>query len=509
MNLKLKKIKKSGILLIFLFLLGVLSIPNINTEEKQFITSPINAGIDDIGINFDEVDCYTIFEEYLYFVNSNGFLYEVNLQFINEPLVVLLYSGLEDVRDIAAFIDESGYREFYFTTINSITHLTMSPLNYETIYLTLATPRYISVYYAYYVVGDSVVVRMYGVWIDWSDRVYYFMEGDLVPTEITPDNFDTDYTSYHPKTIQVGDSHILLFNSTNFFLYEVRFYTSPVIQKYAISGLRKAYLDESRGSIIYAIDPSNDDGIYDGQIFRYNYDTGITTLIKDGCKYPVDIYTTPNFIYWLEQGYWSDQGAIYRNSYFLTNDYPNGFFSVVSKTEQFPYRFIVYNDDWSTGAGKSVYWSAHYGVFITTSFDQDAPYWENQDWISSSGNTFDDDWVIYWKAPVDLNEITGYQLLVSNDPSFNEFQSYYTDETEYTFLNNNYGSYYYKLVVNDSNFQRLANEVESNILNINYLEPDDPEPLPSTPTIPGYSFIIFVILLGIGMIIRKKKLILI
>lgn len=370
-------------------------------------------------------------------------------------------------------------------------------MNYETIYDTSTTAKFISVFYEEF----FSIRKIFLVWIDLTNKVYFFEEGDVSPTEITPPNFNEDYGSY-TKNIQIGESKILLFNRTHIFLYE-DYGTSFDQTFYGGNNILKAFLDEQREYVVYAVDVR--DGNRDGKIYRLDYNTGISTLIKDGCDIPVDIYCTTNFIFWLESG-WMDSGAkISRNSYYYDDEHPLGFYSKVSKIESSSVRLMAYEDSMDTKRkGKCVYFDRFDGLFIINNKDDESPYWEYDDWITPDYNTTDDDWTIRWNVPIDLNIIPGYEIRVYMTPDLFGFNQYFTEDTELTFSDMDYGSYYFKIIVNDSEHYLEMNEAESGILNINYyVSILDPPPF---IFIPGFNAILFpAILLGIAFAAKKIK----
>jgi len=437
-------------------------------------------------------DIFVICLDTLYFYNStnNGTLYKVYLN--QQPFTPLIVRGyLGDVRDIDASYGPNGDLIFLATAEynNGIMKLNTSTLVYQKILSSQWVPQKLSVSFDY---------RFNSMIITWrtASNVFYWDTGDFTIYNIGPD-------FYGVIDVQYSRDYVLYYNSTEIRLYNT---LSDSITFYIWDdGITSAFLDTLRDYIIYAQD--DDYGTTpDGRIVQFDYIHSSFTNIKLNVDYPVSVWCTPNYVFWLERGYWSDHSMIYRYSYYY-NAPDIHYYSKVSRAHGVYWadRIEFQREQYSNQHIFGVYWG-YQQLYVINGSDITPP--DNIDWVTNNNTITYDHWSITWWNSYDLNEIEEYELHVSNMANFSIYDTYLISESEssstsYDFANMDYGVYYYRIRASDTMEQPNLSEW-SDILQISYNDPGNGDP--GIFGIPGYQFLILFLssFAVIGLIIFKK-----
>ena len=464
-------------------------LPKTSDYDDESPGSKIPGAIDDI---------FVLCLDTLYFYNStnNGTLYKVYLN--QQPFVPLVVRGhLGDVRDIDASYGPNGDLIFLATTEynNGIMKLNTSILVYQKIVSSQWIPQKLSVEYW----SMSGFERIDLTWRTTSN-VFYWNSNDEIIKNIGPDfNGVID--------VQYSDIYVLYYNSTEIRLYNRL--SDSIAQYIWDDGITCAFLDTSRDYIIYAQDDDYET-TPDGRIVQFDYIHSNVTNIKLNVDYPVSVWCTPNYIYWLERGYWSSHSMIYRYSYYY--DSPDiHYYSKVSRAHGVSWadRIEFQSEQGSTQHVLGVYWG-YQQLYVVAGSDINPP--DKIEWMTSNNTVTDNSWSITWWNSYDLNDINEYELRVSNTVDFSIYDTYMISESElsytsYSFSDIDYGVYYYKIRVSDTMEQPNLSEW-NDILQISYPSPDNGDPLDNGDPfeIPGYQFLVLFLssFAAIGAIIVKK-----
>ena len=493
-----KKIK----ILIYMFLLPVFvglftfipvrSDPIYTTRENLPYTSDYYDESPGVKIPGAIDDIFVICRDTLYFYNStnNGTLYKVYLN--QQPFTPLVVRGhLGDVRDIDASYGPNGDLIFLATAEynNGIMKLNTSTLVYQKIISSQFIPQKLSVSYDY---------RFSSMFITWrtASNVFYWDTVDYTIYNIGP-NF------YSVIDVQYSEIYVMYYNSTEIRLYST---LSDSITHYIWDdGITSAFLDTSRGYIIYAQDDDYDT-TPDGRIIQFDYIHSIFTNIELNVDYPVSVWCTPNYVFWIERGYWSGRSMIHRYSYYY--DSPDiHYYSKVSRAHGVSWadRIEFQSEQYSNQHVLGVYWG-YQQLYIINGSDITPP--DKIEW-DTNNNTFTyDHWSITWRNSYDLNDIDEYELQVSNTINFSIYNTCMILESElsytsHSFTDMDYGVYYYRIRASDMMEQPNLSEW-SEILQISY---SPPAPDTGNPfAIPGYQFLVLFLssFAMIGLIIVKK-----
>ncbi|HEC38087.1 hypothetical protein LCGC14_0762000 [marine sediment metagenome] len=506
----MKKSNRS-ILIFNMILLLSYSIASISADYvlKEMQTTTIEEDIQSSGfieisygvnISGTEDGIFSLCRDNLYFYNAtnNGSIYRVNLNSL--PFTPILVRGnLGNVYDIDAAYEISGDLIYLATAEynNAIMELNTNTLVYKKIVSSTWIPRELSVEYW----NNLGFERIDLTWRT-ASNVFYWNSLDNIIENIGPDFFGV-------IDVQYSEKFVLYYNSTEIRLYD-RLLDSIELYIYD-TGITSAFLDTSRDYIIYAQD---DDYDYDadGKIVQYDYANTLVDYIYLNLDYPVDVWCTANYIYWVERGYWSGSSMIYRYSYYY-NSPDTHYYSKVSKIginqwiDRMEFQNMQYLDD-----KLGVYWVDYYGLFVINGADRIPP--EKIEWMSGGVNETVytvNDWSVSWWNSEDLNGIEDYELLVSKTDNFSNYDTYWVSESEgfiYTsleFSDMEYGDYYYKIRARDTIGTDSSEESNigewSDTFHISYPTPESD----GISTIAGYPLLFISVISLVTMLFISKK----
>ncbi len=394
------------------------------------------------GVNIPgtEDGIFSLCIDNLYFYNTtnNGSIYRVNLN--SQPFTPSLIRGnLGDVYDIDASYGPNGDMVFLATAEynNAIMKFNTSILAYQKVVSSTWIPRELSVDF------DYRFGRIDLSWVTVSNVFYWNTVDQIIK------NIGSDF--YSVLDVQFSDIYVLYYNSTEIRLYN-RLSDSIELNIYD-TGITSAFLDSSREYIIYAQDDDYEN-VADGKIVQYDYANTLVDYIYLNLDYPVDVWCTSNYIYWVERGYWSGNSLIYRYSYYY--DSPNThYYSKVSKIGVNQWIDRIEFQDMQFGYDKfGVYWVDYNGLFVINGADRTSP--EKVEWMGTNENYTSNHWDVSWWNSEDLNGIEDYELIVSETEDFSIYDTNWVSESEiysYTsleFSDMEYGDYYYKIRARDT-----------------------------------------------------------
>jgi len=445
--------------------------------------------------------CQGYEHSYLYFYNTSldGSLYRIDLDnYLFTP--TLIRGNLGNVYDIDSAYAPYGDMIFFATSEydNAIMKMNVSLLVYEKILSSAWTPLKLSVDYDYRF--ESMII----VWIT-ASNVFYWNNVDQII-----ENIETDF--FNVIDIQCDWNDILYYNDEEIVLYDAWEFANPhEIARINDAGITSAFLDESREYIIYSQDDDPSSSIKDGKVIQFDYSDFSVTTIQSGIDYPVSVWCTGNYIYWLEKAYWSSRSMIYRYSYYY--DSPDiHYYSKVSRAHGVSWADrIEFENDFNQNQ-LGVYWGYNQ-LYVINSSDITPP--DTIEWMGSLDIISDYDyWDITWWNSWDLNEIKEYELIMSKTENFSTYDTFLIQESElsytsFDFLDMEYGNYYYKIRAID-NIDRVNENYPnigewSDILHVSYLEPESEQLLPE---ISGYSILLIglaIVIVTLLLIIKSKR----
>lgn len=496
--------KKKKIELLVLFGIFILSFLTFFMHGISFDDDGIDTRLLKTNDYYDEIpgipivgttdNIFTLCKDNLYFYNSdnNGSIYRVNLN--NQPFTPLLVrGGLGVVYDIDASYGPNGDMVFLATAEynNAIMKFNTSILAYQKVISSTWIPQKLSVNFDY---------RFENMFIAWrtASNVFAWNSVYKILRNIGPDFFGV-------IDVQCDGYDVLYYNSEEILIYSTSS-TIPAteLKRIVDTGITSVFWDTSREYIIYAQDDDYDNNA-DGRIVQYNYFTDEIIYIQSDIDYPVSVWATSDYVYWLERGYWSSRSIIYRYSYYY--DSPNiHYYSKVSRAHGVSFADrIEFQDEFTHHLG--VYWGYNQ-LYVINRSDITPP--DTIEWMNTQEIKIHDTWSVTWWNSYDLNGIEDYELIVSKADNFSISDTYWISESEeysYTsleFSNMGYGDYYYKVRTRDT--MGLDPTEESNIgewsdiLHISY-----PAPIPvPTDNITIPSFNIMIIFLMILFVTRYK-----
>lgn len=428
-----------------------------------------NPGIPILGTT---ENIFSICQNNLYFYNTslNGSLYKVNL---NQFIPILVRGNLGIVYDIDTSYAPGGDMVFFATNEynNAIMKMNTSLLNYEKILTSTWTPQKISVDFDY---------RFESMFIAWRTASNVFSWNNVF--EIIK-NVKTDF--FGVIDIQCDGYDILCYNSEEILIYNTySTYPPSELKRIVDTGITSVFWDTGRDYIIYAQDDDYDN-YADGKIIQYDYFTDEIIYIQSDIDYPVSVWCTANYIYWLQRGYWSSNSMIYRYSYYYSSQTEEHYYSKVSTTSGVtsPDRIEFQPEHPDNFLG--VYWGYNQ-LYVINGSDITSP--DTIEWMGGARiiNKTVNEWTITWWNSHDLNGIEIYELIVSESESFSNYDTYWVSESEeysytsFEFSNMSYGDYYYKVRAKDN--MGIDPKEESNvgewsdILKVSYPSPEIPEP---------------------------------
>ena len=444
---------------------------------------------------------------YFYNISLGGSLYKVDLD--NPQFVPILVRGyLGDVYDIDTSYAPNGDMIFFATGEydNAIMKMNMTTLVYEKILSSPLLPLKLSVDFDY---------RFRSIFIAWRTE-YNVYAWNTVTKEIY--NIETDFYSYFDeRTVQCDGYDILYYNSE-----EIIIYSTHIVQKewkrIVDTGITSVFWDTTRDYIIYAQDDDYTN-YANGKIIQYDYLTDEIIYIQSNVDYPISIWCTSNYVYWLERGYWSSRSMIYRYSYY---GYDTHYYSKVSRAHGVMWADrIEFQNEYSYSLNRlGMYWG-YEQLYIINGSDITPPdkiRWMGADMVRIVNY---DSWSISWWDSYDLNGIEDYELIVSETEDFSNYDTYWISEPEehsyasLEFSDMEYGDYYYKVRTRDTMGLDPMEESNigkwSNILKITYPNPETSDLsnriTDILPIIIILSIIGVVIGFGIGIYIiyRRRK----
>lgn len=404
---------------------------------------------------------------YFYNISLGGSLYKVDLD--NPQFVPILVRGyLGDVYDIDTSYAPDGDMVFFATSEynNAIMKMNVTTLVYEKILSSPLLPLKLSVDFDY---------RFKNIFIIWRTKYNVYAWNSVF--EIIK-NIETDFYSYFDeRTVQCEGYDVLCYNSEEIILYDTySTYPPTKLKRIVDTGITSVFWDTSRDYIIYAQDDDYTN-YADGKIIQYDYFTDEMKCIQSNIDYPVSIWCTSNYIYWLEQGYWSTRSMIYRYSYY---GYDTHYYSKVSRAHGVMWADrIEFQNEYSYSLNRlGVYWG-YEQLYIVNGSDITPP--DTIEWMNTQKIKEYDYWSISWWNSYDLNGIEDYELIVSETDDFSNYDTYWVSEGEYSstsleFSDMEYGDYYYKVRTRDTMGLDPMEESNigkwSNILKISYPNPE-------------------------------------
>ena len=504
-------------LIVFLFVIaGVCNISNVivlddsdYTEMIPFIQTNKNdidfpkisdyydesAGIPIVGTTENIFSiCQGYEHSYLYFYNISldGSLYRIDLD--NQIFTPTLIRGnLGTVYDIDTSYAPDGDMIFFATSEydNAIMKMNVSLLVYEKILSSTWAPQKLSVDYDYRF-GINIIA-----WITASNVFFWDGLNQVI------ENIETDF--FGVIDIQCSEwNDILYYNDEEIVLYDAWEFADPH-EKVRISGtgitsaFKKLYSDV----IIYS---------QSGEIILFDYSDSTEIIIQAKEHLPVSVWCTGNYIYWLEQGYWSETSMIYQYA-----TYGDNLCFKVSRAHgvQWADRIEFQFEESSNQRVLGVYWGYNQ-LYVINSTDITPP--DTIEWMGGSdyNKTVNwDSWSTTWWNSWDLNGIKEYELIVSETEDFSDYDTYLISESEYSytsleFSDMKYGNYYYKIRAIDNtsfNYFDKPNIGDwSATLKVSYPNPVDPDGIPifNLLIIIGIIGSISVISIISAIVIRKR-----
>lgn len=464
-------------------------------------SSGLNGSSYGIKIPGTEDGIFKLCNNNLYFYNTtnNGSIYRVNLN--NRPFIPLLVrGGLGVVYDIDASYGPNGDMIFLATSEynNAIMKFNTSILAYLKVVSSTWIPQKLSVEFDY---------RFESMFIAWRTASNVFSWNNVF--EIIK-NVKTDF--FGVIDVQCDGYDILCYNSEEILIYNTYSTIPPSeLKRIVDTGITSVFWDTSREYIVYAQDDDYDN-YADGKIIQYDRLTDEISYIQENIDYPVDVWCTSNYIYWIERGYWSGHSMIYRYSYYYTPPNTHYYSKVSEANGNMWSEKIEFQNDYPYDHYLGVYWGYNL-LYVINGYDITPP--DKIEWMSTQKIKEHDSWSITWWNSYDLNGIEDYELIVSKTDNFSNYDTYWISESEeysYTsleFSDMEYGDYYYKVRVRDT--MGVDPNEESNIgewsdiLHISYPAPEDV----GTPRdkIAGYP-LLFIILSGfisVFILFRKFK----
>ena len=432
--------------------------------------------------------CQGYEHSYLYFYNTSldGSLYRIDLD--NQIFTPTLIRGnLGIVYDIDTSYAPNGDMVFFATSEydNAIMKMNVSLLVYEKILSSTGIPLKLSVNYDYRFGLHKVA------WITTNDIFCWTGYNQII------DNIETDF--FNAIDIQCDDSNdILYYNDEEIVLYDTWEFADPhEIVRISSTGITSAFNKFHSDIIVYS---------QTGEIILFDYSDSTETIIQAKEYLPVSVWCTGNYIYWLEQGYWSEQSIIYQ--YAISGD--NLCFKVSRAHGIYWADRIEFENDFNQNQ-LGVYWG-YDQLYVINSSDITPP--DTIEWMPRSDyneTVNDNSWSISWWNSWDLNGIKEYELIVSKTEDFSEYDTYWISESEeygmsLDFSDMEHGNYYYKIRAIDNtsfNYFDDPNIGEwSAILKVSY-------PDPANPNIPSFNILIIIGVIGSisvisGIIIRKR-----
>ena len=430
---------------------------------------------------------------YLYFYNTSldGSLYRIDLD--NQIFTPTLIRGnLGTVYDIDTSYAPTGDMVFFATSEydNAIMKMDVTTLVYEKILSSTGIPLKLSVNYDYRFGLHKVA------WITTNDIFCWTGYNQII------DNIETDF--FNAIDIQCDDSNdILYYNDEEIVLYDTWEFADPhEIVRISSTGITSAFNKFHSDIIVYS---------QTGEIILFDYSDSTETIIQAKEYLPVSVWCTGNYIYWLEQGYWSEQSIIYQ--YAIYGD--NLCFKVsrahgVPRADRIEFQF----EESSNQRVLGTYWGYNQ-LYVINATDMTSP--DTIKWMGGSNcnKTVNDNiWSISWWNSWDLNGIKEYELIVSKTDEFSEYDTYWISESEeygmsLDFSDMEHGNYYYKIRAIDNtsfNYFDDPNIGEwSAILKVSYPDSESEQEI-----IPGYSILLISLTIGITIIsliikLRRRK----
>ena len=404
---------------------------------------------------------------YLYFYNTSlgGSLYRIDLD--NQIFIPILIRGnLGTVYDIDTSYAPNGDMVFFATSEydNAIMKMNVTTLVYEKILSSTGIPQKLSVNYDYRFGLHKVA------WITTNDIFCWTGYSQII------DNIETGF--FNAIDIQCdGSNDILYYNDEEIVLYDTWEFADPhEIVRISNTGITSAFNKFHSDIIVYS---------RSGEIILFDYSDSTEIIIQAKEYLPVSVWCTANYVYWLEQGYWSEQSMIYQ--YAIYGD--NLCFKVsrahgVPRADRIEFQFEESSNQHVLG----VYWG-YDQLYVINSSDITPP--DTIEWMPRSDyneTVNDNSWSISWWNSWDLNGIKEYELIVSKTEDFSEYDTYWISESEeygisLDFSDMEHGDYYYKIRATDNtsfNYFDDPNIGEwSATLKVSYPNPVDPVRIPS------------------------------
>ncbi|MBA7530306.1 hypothetical protein ES705_22509 [subsurface metagenome] len=443
---------------------------------------------------------------FLYFYNTSldGSLYKVDLNNIASPILVRGYLGV--VYDIDTSYAPGGDMIFFATSgyDNAIMKMNATTLVYEKILSSTSIPLKLSVEYDY---------RWNSMFIAWRTASNVFAWNAV--TKITY-NLETGF--YGVIDVQCEGYEILCYNSEEILIHNTQF--TPTLRKSINDvGIKSVFWDTYRDYIVYAQDDDYST-TKDGKIIQVDYSDLSVITIQTEIDYPVSVWCTGNYIYWLERGYWSGHSMIYRYSYYYNSPPETHYYSKVSSaTGNMWADRIEFSDSGYSHIKLGVYWG-YDQLYVVNSSDITPP--DTIEWMPKTGydkTVSYDSWSITWWNSWDLNGIEDYELIVSETEDFSNYDTYWVSESEYSytsleFSDMGYGDYYYKVRTRDT--MGIDPMEESNIgewsaiLKVSYPDPTNPIDPVDPNGIPSFNPLIIIGIIGsisvISAIVIRKRI---
>jgi len=436
----------------------------------------------------------------LYFYNStnNGSIYRVNLN--NQPFVPMIMRGnLGVVYDIDVSFGPQGDMIFLATSEynNAIMRFNTSILAYQKVVSSEWIPQKLSVNFDY---------RFESMFIAWRTASNVFSWNSVFKII---KNVKTDFLGV--IDVQCDGYYVLCYNSEEIIIYHT-YSTDPPseVKRIVDTGITSVFWDTSRDYVVYAQDDDYDN-YADGKIVQYDYFTDERIYIQQNIDYPVDVWCTSNYIYWIERGYWSGHSMIYRYSYYYSTPDTHYYSKVSEANGNMWSEKIEFQNDYPYDHYLGVYWGYNL-LYVINGYDITPP--DKIEWMSTQKIKEHDSWPITWWNSYDLNGIEDYELIVSKTEDFSSYDTYWVSESEeysYTsleFSDMEYGDYYFKIRTRDT--MGIDPNEESNvgewsdILHISYPSPED-EGTPSNK-IAGYPLLFLIWGVFISFLILSRKI---
>lgn len=425
---------------------------------------------------------------YLYFYNTslNGSLYRIDLD--NQIFTpVLIRGNLGFVRDIDTSYAPDGDIIFFATDEydNAIMKMNVTTLVYEKILSSTGIPLKLSVRYH----ATFGLLKM--AWVT-SNKVFYWNAVDKLIKTI-----ETDFSGVIDIQCSKDGNDILYYNDEEIVIYDSIFGSPHEIVRISNTGITSAFKKLYDDIIVYS---------RTGEIILFDYSDSTEIIIQAKKDSPVSVWCTANYVYWLEQGYWSESAMIYQYATFGDNlcfkvSRAHG----VPRAERIEFQFEASSNQRVLG----VYWGYNQ-LYVINSTDITPP--DTIEWMPRSDyneTVNDNSWSITWWNSWDLNGIKDYELIVSKTEDFSEYDTYWISESEeYSFTSiefsdMEYGDYYYKIRTTDnarfSYFDDPNIGEWSVILKVSYPNPK------SEQEIPGYSILLISLTIGIIILIILKR----